>query len=609
MEGVDAAREWNTVPAERGDGGLHALADAGFSGAVTDGTAWALFTNGRVVGVVRGAVDDFADADLTAHEAPDPALPLLLAMRERSGEPRAQYYSEETPLSEVDDRLRQGGFTGYVELSENVLSGDYYVVYYGGDRMPVAFVGNARRVVAGDEAFDRADDEVGIYGVHDVAVEVVDLPAPAGVAEEADAEDGDPAGVTGEADAEDGDPASVADAPAPDPTGDDPTPASGTGDDDESGVTADAGGVADDADSEGPADDAPGTDERAAADPVETTTGGAGAGADDAGDGASADGAVAWTASEDGVLDDPDDGRVERLRSERDEARAERDDLRATVEDLRARLSEVESERDDLRTRVERLRARVEEAGDAGDAGGRALPAAAALSGTNLFVRYQSKASPTLERALDDGAEREAVDENLLLERHTSFEHDGATVDGQAYDAFLESTVEYRFVEWLVRTLPFELRDAAGKRPLGRLYKAMPSFDRAELDGSVTVEGEDGTRELGFDVVVRDRTGAPLAVADVFDGREPVTEAMISELAADARAAAAAHESLGAALFVTTSYYAPEALELAEAETASGGLFGRGARESYVRLDRSHGFHLCLVEARDGGFHLGVPDL
>jgi hypothetical protein len=222
-------------------------------------------------------------------------------------------------------------------------------------------------------------------------------------------------------------------------------------------------------------------------------------------------------------------------------------------------------------------------------------------------VRYRSKASPTLERALDDGAERDAVDENLLLERHTSFEHDGATVDGQAYDGFLEATVEYRFVEWLVRTLPFELRDAAGKRPLGRLYKAMPSFDRAELDGTVTVEDE--ARELGFDVVVRDRKGAPLAVADVFDGREPVTEAMLSELAADARAAAAAHESLGAALFVTTSYYAPEALELAETETANGGLFGRGARESYVRLDRSHGFHLCLVEARDGGFHLGVPDL
>jgi hypothetical protein len=158
--------------------------------------------------------------------------------------------------------------------------------------------------------------------------------------------------------------------------------------------------------------------------------------------------------------------------------------------------------------------------------------------------------------------------------------------------------------------LPSELRDAAGKRPLGRLYKVIPSFDRVEIDGTVTVRTEDGDAdERTFDVVVRDRKGAPLAVASLFDGREPATEAMLSDLVEDAKAAAAANESLGAAVFVTTSYYAPEALELAEAETKSGGLLGRGSRESYVSLDRSHGFHLCLVEARDGGFHLGVPDL
>ncbi len=63
-------------------------------------------------------------------------------MQERADEVRAQYYTEETPLQDANGTLSSGGFTGYVELSENVLSGDYFVVYHGGKSMSAAFVGN-----------------------------------------------------------------------------------------------------------------------------------------------------------------------------------------------------------------------------------------------------------------------------------------------------------------------------------------------------------------------------------------------------------------------------------------------------------------------------------
>jgi hypothetical protein len=694
MEGsVEGAAEWGTVPVGRGHDGLRTLAAEGFSGGVTDGRVWAMLTNGRVVGVVGGDLTDLEDADLTAHEAPDPALPLLAVMRERSAEPRAQYYTEETPLSQVDDTLRGGGFTGYVELAENVLSGDYYLVYYGGERMPVAFVGGSRRLETGDEAFDRAAGEVGIYDVHAVDVSIVEVPG----ADPDDGAVGAAAATTGDgsedadASAESGDDADASDdtsggddaagqsgAPSDEPTGAPPEVSVGAADraaDGETESTAaedeaeDADETddvertdADEADDAEPTASEDGADEDAEdetedaddATPRSTDDGGVDAAAEDATDGradapgedepddtagppvvgaadadatdgatddtadespasgdepdestADAEGAVAWTTTEDGVAAD-DDERLAALREERDDLRErnealtdERDELRAEVADLRDRLAAVERERDELRAEAA--------PGDGGS--GPSMSAAAALSGTNLFVRYRSKAQPTLDRALDDGAAREAVDENLLLERHTTFETDGATVDGRPYDQFLPTTLQYRFVEWLVRALPFELRDAAGKRPLGRLYKAIPSFDRAEIDGTVAVRTDDGEDERSFDVVLRSRKGAPLAVASLFAGREPATEAMLSELVEDAKAAAAANESLGAAVFVTTSYYAPDALELAEAEASGGGLFGRGSRESYVRLDRSHGFHLCLVEARDDDFHLGVPEL
>jgi hypothetical protein len=173
---LDAVTEWERRTVADGVAGLDDVADEGFSGAITTGSTWTFVLNGRYLGVFDGDAEDFADAALTAYTAPDISLPLLYAMQARGGEVRGRYYSQETPLIDLHDTLSSGNFVGYVELSENVLSGDYYVVYYGGRSLPAAYVGNSRRLLTGEEAFERAASEVGIYAVVDAHVEVVDLP-------------------------------------------------------------------------------------------------------------------------------------------------------------------------------------------------------------------------------------------------------------------------------------------------------------------------------------------------------------------------------------------------------------------------------------------------
>ena len=175
-ETVERVTEWDSEPFSGGHEGLRELAEREFTGAVTDGGSWLFMLNGRVLGVFDGDIDRFGDADGTAYAAPDRSLPLLFAMRETGGEVQGEYYTEETPISEVDRTLQSGNFTGYVELSENVLSGDYFLAYYGGRRMPVAFIGNQGRRITGDDAFERADDEVGIYRVRSVELDIVDVP-------------------------------------------------------------------------------------------------------------------------------------------------------------------------------------------------------------------------------------------------------------------------------------------------------------------------------------------------------------------------------------------------------------------------------------------------
>ncbi|MFC4437159.1 MULTISPECIES: DUF7527 domain-containing protein [Natrialbaceae] len=172
----ERVEQWDSRAFSGGYDGLRTLVDSDFSGAVTAARSWLFLLNGRIVGTVDGVVDDFENESGTRYEAPHPSLPLLCAMEEQGGETRAKYYTNETPLREVDETLRNSSFTGYVELSENVLSGDYYVIYYGGRRMAAAYIGSAERLLTGDEAFERAADEVGIYEVIDVEIEVEDVP-------------------------------------------------------------------------------------------------------------------------------------------------------------------------------------------------------------------------------------------------------------------------------------------------------------------------------------------------------------------------------------------------------------------------------------------------
>ncbi|ESP89428.1 DUF7527 domain-containing protein, partial [Candidatus Halobonum tyrrellensis] len=367
-----------------------------------------------------------------------------------------------------------------------------------------------------------------------------------------------------------------------------------------------------------PVDDGPGGDDAAGTDDPAT---GAADAATDAVD--SADAAADPT---DADTTDADPTARERLRAARDEARERLAETETELESVRAEAEESEAERrrlreenDRLRDRIEELEAELESAREEAAAARerapdvpaeRAVHADRALAGTNLFVRYESKSGPTLEEALAGNATAAEVNDNLRVERHTDFDAEAVVVDGRPFAEFLADTIEYGFVEWAVRDLLYEIRDTRNQSSLRALFTALPKVDRAELHGTVDLVDEEGKRdeERAFDVVLRDRMGTPLVVADVTDSREPTTESMLDELVGGANDVAGRDDGLCAAFSVTASFFEPGALEAA-ADATGGGLLGRGKHKSFVRLSRKRGFHLCLVEARDGEFHVTVPEL
>ncbi|ADB59951.1 hypothetical protein Htur_1059 [Haloterrigena turkmenica DSM 5511] len=309
--------------------------------------------------------------------------------------------------------------------------------------------------------------------------------------------------------------------------------------------------------------------------------------------------------------------RVETLEEQRDELVAAAEELEAERDRLQSENEELSSTIDRLRSRIEELETELERAREA-DAGTEATPAAStqlsadrALADTNLFVRYASKSQPTLESAHGGESDRSDVAANLRLEHHTGFDAADVAVDGQPYEEFLAGTMEHRFVDWLTSTVLFEVRDTGNADGLGDLYDAIPQIDRAELDATISLqddETEDVPEQVRFDVVAFDKMGNPLLVANLNDSREPATQGMLEEMEEAASAVKANYPDLAAAVVVTSSYFEPGALEVAEQAT-SGGLLSRGSKMSYVNLSRKTGYHLCLVESRSEGFHMNVPEL
>jgi hypothetical protein len=185
MDAHSVVDDWDTVPFDGGFAGLDELAARGFSGAVEADGTWLFFRDGEALAVVSdlesvprsGDLDAFEKAVGTKHTAPASSVATLAAMLALDGDVRGRYYTDDTPLKAVDETLTGGGFTGYVELSENVLSGDYYFVYVDGEVEHVGFVGSSQ-LFTGEEAETKAKDEVGIYAVTAVSLPRPELPEP-----------------------------------------------------------------------------------------------------------------------------------------------------------------------------------------------------------------------------------------------------------------------------------------------------------------------------------------------------------------------------------------------------------------------------------------------
>lgn len=555
---VERIQDWPSRPFPDSNGGLRDLATADFCGVVHAG-AWVFMYDGRCVGVFDGTIEDFTSGNETEQEretenetrvragtiytSPEPILPVLFAMQEREPIQREHYHTDQTAVETVTRFFETRDHTGYIELSTSI--GEYYIIYDDTRVSRIAYNGVEDQLLTGDRADTIVSTSATEYTVSVVSLDIIDgAELPRYVPSEQEKP---------ELNEEE------------QPTG--ALPSGSDGDRTRNETRTEK--------------------RRRMKRKKERERKQEKKEMDD---------------SPPKLVADGSSESIEHLRSRVAALERERDTLQSERDDL------IE-ERDRLESRIEQLKERIDElesSSSSGGAGTLELSPEEALSGTSLFVRYHTQSHSTLDDVYHGDAHPEDVNENLMLEQHTTFSAENAVVDGVPYEDFITDSVEYAVVSWIVRDLFYDIYEAGYEDDLADLYDFIRDIDRAALHADNTTD--DGT-SVFFDVVCFDQRGDPLIVVRIDDSRDPTTRQEAESLL-DEASAAADQWPLTAALLVTTSYFDASALDTAaDATTGGGGLFSSSNRESYVRLSRKHGFHLCLVEARHQQFHVAVPKL
>jgi len=562
---LSKVESWERHSFLRGYAELRGMEGESFSGVIRVRDSWMFMLNGKIVGIDNGGIEDFEGTEGSIYVSPHPSLPLLFSMQTSVKEKGMQYYTDDKPIEEVDAMLREAEFTGYLELSENVLSGDYYIVYHRGRSMDVAFIGNVKRLITDEEAREGTEGEVGIYEVNSVAIKPISIPEEKStenlhqeIIEMAVESEGE---IVGEQEV----------APAvesiPDVSSEEPP---------REVIKKDV-------------------------------------------EGRIFEGEAEWRKSRVVPSIDPtrDGAMVTALKKEKEK------EIKGEIEDgeeLKEIIEEIEENQNDPDIPENVPSKGSQESQRGGRSAQNIVDEEFAKEKSNIFIRYKKDDGPTLLKSLKRKEKYgiDAVKANLKYEIYSRFEVDNTLVKGkrgtEEVEEYIRKTPEYRFAEWAYLTLPYEIKGTENVKLLKSLYRAIPRIERVRLRSVVeTFEKEGDSRRYRFDVIMDDAEGRPLIVANVNDDVDPTGGEMITELVDSASKVAEYEDTFVAAFLVSSSYHSKETREVATKKIKGKRRSRKGdskIKDPRVKVSRKSKYYLGLVDCREGEeVHLVFPEL
>ena len=598
---------WESRSFSNGGLKLEELLSSGFSGMIGSEMEWMFILNGRIIGYQGEKIQEFGKKDSNVYTAPHPALPILFYMQvsEKIGE-SMRYYTGEKSIEEIDSALKENKFTGYIELSDDVLSGDYYIVYHGGRSMDVAFIGNMDRLISEEESRRNIKSEIGIYQVNRVNIKPIDItikdPEKKKAAEDV---------VESKNDKLEKKHAEIIE------NKELLTQSKGMGNDtietaielekEENKFKNEAAWRASRV--------VPSIDPRRDGELVELLKK-----------------STEWKTEDKNqyekiqLNENVPSKKVEiemEYITEKEEGYEKtveeveemiESDAKEIVEEDTDRIIDHESENIELEggeNIIELISSDIESMKGNVSMEKKTVDADYAMRSAIVFIRYKNPSGPTIIKSLKKKEKigKDAVNRNLNYGSNNQIQgiNEGTTLvkgdngEPEEFNEYLEKTTEMKFIKWLFGSLIYEVIETGNIKSMKLVYAAIPKVDRIRFRHKIEAKEKNGElRAYAFDIVMEDDAGNPLIVANMKkDSAEPTEISDVDMLVEGASRVSASVKSISAAFLVSSSFHSSEALTAAD-ESMKKRFGSRKKENTKVKASRKNKYNLCLVECRKG---------
>lgn len=109
--------------------------------------------------------DIFTDIDSIDLYIPDiKELVLVIGLESLGYSKLKSFYTEDTSIEEIDNKLQDSEFDGYIEISENTISGKHYSMYNNGSRSNLTIKDS--EYITGEKSHERALSYAGLYNLY-----------------------------------------------------------------------------------------------------------------------------------------------------------------------------------------------------------------------------------------------------------------------------------------------------------------------------------------------------------------------------------------------------------------------------------------------------------
>lgn len=227
-----------------------------------------------------------------------------------------------------------------------------------------------------------------------------------------------------------------------------------------------------------------------------------------------------------------------------------------------------------------------------------------AINKTRIKIQYPIN-TRTLKQAVEN-PNKSVTDiiNKLHMNPKPTFDKKKSLVNGIEYDEFIKSTVNYKFLIWLVNDFYPNLLEPESPNVVGvkhMISRIEGLYNNANLK-------TDNIKTQVYDGIIYERDGDPTGVLKIFDSETTVSLSDIQDIVSDLKPISNGMSQALNIFILSKDTYDPGIRKDINGIISDGGIIRKEDKDALIRTQNGGEMHICLFESYNDTYSLIYPD-